>query len=68
MEKEKIFEIINLTREEVDKLDDAIESLRNFGVVHFVFSEGELTFQCDGFEELRERYKKDLKKIKRGDN
>ena len=40
--KNKFDEEINLTRDEVDKLEDAIEFLRNYGRVHFKFDKEEI--------------------------
>lgn len=62
---EEINEEIDLTREEVDDLEEAIVSLKNYGRVHFKFSKGEITFNCNEFANLRERYNKDINKITR---
>jgi len=61
---EEINEEIDLTREEVDKLENVLDSLREYGRVHFKFKGGELTFNCDEFARLRKKYKKDINKIK----
>ena len=61
--KNKFDEEIDLTREEVDKLEESIESLRNYGGVHFKFNKGEITFNCDEFAKLRRNYNKDINKL-----
>lgn len=58
---EKFHEEITLTREEVDALEEAIESLRDYGRVHFKFSGGQLDIDCDYFANLREKYKSEEK-------
>jgi len=58
---------IKLTKEEIDKLEEAIENLKEWGYSHVEVGEEYLIFHCKELVKNREDYEKDLKKIEKGE-
>ncbi len=63
-ENEFEFIELDLTKEDVDKMEDLINSLRNLGYAHTDLSSGkELVLSCKDFVKNREDYINNLKKL-----
>jgi len=56
-------DIINLKKEEIDKLEETLDSLREYGFAHVEVGGELLTFSCDQLIKNREDYQKHLKDL-----